>query len=98
MNPATESDKLIRFVEQYKKIQTAARAVLPAVAKAQLSMREYERCNLEDFRLDGIDDEYLTYSVVYNDSCHCHPEDQVATIYIRWTTIEEQLAKMNVWL
>lgn len=77
------------FVQQYMRIAEQARKVLPTVAKAQLSEREWQRCDLSDFKLTDINEDYLVFQGEYNDACGCHPEMQTATVYIRWTTLEE---------
>lgn len=96
MKEMTESEKILTFISQYEKIEKAAQAVLPVVAKATLSEREYRRTS--DFELTGISDQYLTLVGGYNDACNCHPEYRTAHVHIEWKTIEDELAKQGVVL
>ncbi len=87
----TDTDELVLFVEKYKKIEAAARALLIIQAQKKLSHREYDRVRLEDFHLSAIDDYGITLTAEYNDSCGCHPEYQTAYVSIGWDDIERRL-------
>ncbi len=90
------------FLKQYQAIEQAARTLLPAAAKTQLSEREYDRTHWSsvegaqsDFRLSGIDEEGIQFSQEYNDACGCHPEYQTAYVYIKWQDIEQVLGELK---
>lgn len=80
------------FLEQYKKVEFAGRVLLNDAAKAQLDERAYNRSDLTEFHLAGMDDEGVIFMGEYNDSCGCHPEFQNAYVTIPWADIELQLA------
>ena len=69
----------------------AAQALIPNAINDQLTKRERDRCSGEEWNLSGIDSDGITYRCEYNDSCHCHPEWQTATVYISWEQINHKI-------
>ena len=85
------NDKIRDFLKFYGNVVAACKTRIPAVAKDQLTEREWSRVVLSDFEICAISEYAIELVATYNDSCHCHPEDRTAHIGISWESIEEQL-------